>query len=150
MAIFQTSQSWVYCKAGKKHRDDRLAYRSIYDRYLGPNNVDYLVSNAERRLATKLYHDQKRNWNFDKYITLKKDQHNIFWRLVEHGYKVIGENSKVRFFIKGVKTTALNLVKTNIIIEEKLISDFPSCVTLYKYFEKKDNERKVRDQGGST
>ena len=52
---------------------------------------------------------------------------------------MIGENNKVRLFIKGVKTTALNLFKTNIMFEETLISDFPSCVTLYIYFEKKDN-----------
>ena len=50
VAIFQTSETWVYCKMEKKHRDGKIAFRGVYDRYLGTINVNHMASNAERSL----------------------------------------------------------------------------------------------------
>ena len=34
-AIFQKSEAWTYCKSGKNHRGDRIAFKAIYNDYLG-------------------------------------------------------------------------------------------------------------------
>ena len=64
---------------------------------------------------------KKRNWTFDKYATLHKEK---------HGYTGIDQRSKVRYLIKGIKTTGLDSVNTRIMSDEGLHQDFDRCVTL--------------------
>ena len=50
--------------------------------------------------------------------------------LIEHGYTGIDSRSKVRFLLDGIKTDKFDAVETRIMSDEKLRSDFDSCVTL--------------------
>ena len=54
--------------------------------------------------------------------------------LKEHGYSGIDDSSKVRHLLKGIRTDALDTVKTQILSSSTLRSDFSACVSLYKDF----------------
>jgi hypothetical protein len=56
----------------------------------------------------------------------------VFEGLMEHGYVGIDPRSRVRYPLDGIKTNQFNAVKTRIMSEEKLRTDFDSCVTLYQ------------------
>jgi hypothetical protein len=63
---------------------------------------------------------------------LFQQQHSVLEGLTEHGYVGIDPRSKVRYLLDGIKTNQFDAVKTRIMSEERLRSDFDSCVTLYQ------------------
>ena len=89
---------------------------------------------VERKLGMANYSSEKCNWNFKKYVKLHKDQHAILERLIEHGYAGIDARSKVRHLLKGIKTTAFDTVKTRIITDATLHTNFDACVNLFQDF----------------
>ena len=97
----------------------------------------------EKKLTQCSYTGEKRNWTFEKYATLHKEQHNILEILKDHGYTWIEQRSMVRYLSEGIKTTSLDSVKTRIMSDKSLRQYFDSCVTLYKEFvnESSTNER---------
>ena len=44
VAILQLSDAWTYLKPSKKHRDGRMGYKIIYNKYLVPINIDHMVA----------------------------------------------------------------------------------------------------------
>ena len=106
----------------------------LFDHYLGPNNTDNLASAAERKLETTTYTREGKHWNFEKYVRLHVEQHSILEGLVEHGYSGIDDRSKVRYLLAGIKTDRLNAVKTQIMANPALRTDFTGCVTLFQDF----------------
>ena len=54
-----------------------------------------MSTQAERKLETANYSNEKCNWNFEKYVKLHKDQRAILEGLIEHGYAGIDARSKV-------------------------------------------------------
>ena len=129
-SLFKNTEAWPYYKVGKKNEDGRKGFRSVWNHYLGPNNVDHMASAAEKVLATASYHGEKKSWNFEKYATLHMEQHNILESLVEHGYTGIDARSKVRYLNDGIKTSALDAVKNHILSDNILRGEF----SLYKDF----------------
>ena len=96
--------------------------------------MDNLSSGAEKNIELAQYSGENKRWNFDKYVRVHLDQHQILTDLKEHGYSGIDERSKVRHLLKGIKTDALDVVKTQILSSTTLRSDFSACVSLYKDF----------------
>jgi hypothetical protein len=132
--ICREEDCWSFIKPAQSTRDGRKAYWCLYDHYLGPNNVDNMASWAERKLRETHYQGEKKRWNFEKYVRTHVDQHSILSGLTEHGYAGIDEGSKVRLFVDGIRTNALDSVKTQIMATATLRSDFLGCVSLYKDF----------------
>ena len=132
--LFKNTEAWPYFKVGKKNEDGRKGFKSVWDHYLGPNNVDHMAASAEKLLASSSYQGEKKSWNFEKFATMHMEQHNILESLVEHGYTGIDARSKVRFLNEGIKSTSLDAVKTRIMSDNALRGDFAQCVTLYKDF----------------
>ena len=132
--IFQAHQAWTYAKSARRSRNARKGYFGIYNHYLGPNNVDHMASKAERCLQATCYRGETKGWNFEKYVTLHKEQHHILEGLERHGYKGIDDRSKVRYLNDGIKTTKLDTIKAAILASTNRRSDFDGCVTLYKDF----------------
>ena len=60
------------------------------------------------------------------------EQYSILQGLTGHGHTGIDEGSKVRYLIAGIKTTALDSVKIQIMTDTTLRVNFDSCVSLYK------------------
>ena len=127
-------ESWTYIKEAQRTRNGRLAFLNMWSHYLGPSNVDIMANDAERKLATANYVGEKRRWNFEKYVSLHKDQHTVLKGLMEYGYVGIDERSKVRHLIDGIKTEKLDTIKATILARQELRTDFDGCVNLYKDF----------------
>ena len=133
-SIARDHDCWTYVKPAQRRRDGRRAFLALWDHYLGPNNVDNMASNAERKLASTTYAGEKKRWNFEKYVKAHMDQHQIIESLVEHGHAGIDARSKTRWLLDGIKSQDLDVVKTQILANPTLRADFTGCVTLYKDF----------------
>ena len=83
--IFQVLYTWTYLDLDKKHHDGIMGYKLIYNYYLGLSNIYHVVAGAEKKFAKCTYTEVNRNWTFNNYYTLHKEQHNILGSLKEHG-----------------------------------------------------------------
>jgi len=132
--ITREHKCWTYVKPFQRKHDGRGAYRALWDHYLGPSNVDHLAAAAELKLETAKYTGKKKRYNFESYVRLHKDQHQILSDLTQHGYSGIDERSKVRHLMAGIRVSALDTVKSRILSDAKLCSNFDQSVTLYQDF----------------
>jgi len=134
--ILLTNDAFRVIKAAKKTRNGQLAYQLLYAHYLGPNNIGNVAGEAETVLNMVQYHGEKHQWNFEKYTLMHLRQHLILEALMAHGYVGINPGSKVCFLLAGIRCSALDAVKTRIILDEGLHTDFVCCITLFKDFVK--------------
>ena len=123
---------WTYVKSAQRTRDGRAGFQSLYNHFVGANRVDNMSTIAENKLQNTTYTGEKRRFNFERYVQIHVDQHNILDGLVRYGYSGIDERSKVRYLLNGIKTTALDSVKTRILSDSNLRSNFDACVTLFQ------------------
>lgn len=130
--ITREMDCWTYVRPAQRNRDGRLAFNNLYGHYLGVNNVDNMATQAEAKLTATTYNGEKRRWNFEKYVKLQVDQFTILEDLVQYGYAGIDERSKVRFLMNGIKTKDFDSVKTRIMSDETLRTDYDACVNLFK------------------
>jgi hypothetical protein len=137
--LTREQECWSYVRPAQHTRDDCLAYQGLRGHYIGVNNVDNMSAKAEHTLQTTSYGGKKRQWNFEKYVRTHIDQHSILEGLKEHGYVGIDERSKVRHLVAGIKVASMDAVKSRILSDEKLRSDFDACVNLYQDFLKQSN-----------
>ena len=103
-----------------------------------------MSSLAEKLLQTTTYTGEKRRWTFERYVKVHIDQHSILEGLVQHGYSGIDSRSKVRHLVDGIKTTTLDPVKTRILSDATLRSDFDACVNLFQDFIKQSASTDIR------
>ena len=89
-----------------------------------------MASTAERKLSTTTYAGEKKRWNFEKYVKVHMDQHQIIEGLVEHRHAGFDECSKTRWLLDEIKTEELDIIKTQILANPTLRSDFTGCVNL--------------------
>ena len=87
-----------------------------------------------RHLCETSYHSNKCNWNFEKYVTVHKEQHNILQSLEEYGHKGIYDQSKVIYLNNVIKNNKLGTINATTIYSDDYSGDFDECVTLYKDF----------------
>jgi hypothetical protein len=62
------------------------------------------------------------------------EQHSVLDGLKYYGYAGIDDSSKVRHLLKGIKTTELDVCKTQVMVIPYLRDDFASTVELYSTF----------------
>ena len=67
----------------------------FYEHYLGPNKVYHLYTSLTCTLQNLDYHEEEKNWNFEKYQAAHLDQHSISVGLEGHGYSGIDKCAKV-------------------------------------------------------
>ena len=135
---------WTYVRAATRRRDGRKAFLGLKNHYLGVNHVDNMASQAEFKLDNSTYNGETRRWNFEKYVNTHKEQHAIIESLVQHGHSGIDPRSKVRKLLNGIKTKELDVVKTAILSNERLRSDFDASVNLIQDFIKQMATEKPR------
>ena len=63
---------------------------------MGASSVDNMSSLAEKNLKVTQYKGELKKWNFEKYVRVHMDQHQILVDLKDHGYAGINDCSKVR------------------------------------------------------
>ena len=138
-SLLRDKDCWTYMQHATRRRDGRSAFMGLKDHYLGKNNVDNQATMAERKLQTTSYTGEGRRWNFKKYVQTHVNQHQILTDLTRHGYTGIDPRSKVRYLMDGIKTKELNHVKTRIMSDTGLRSDFEASVNLFQDFIKQDH-----------
>jgi len=147
LALTREHDCWSHVRPAQRNTDGRQAFLGLKGHFLGANNVDNMAAEAESRLTTTHYHGEQRRWNFERYVKSHVDQHHILDGLHEHGYAGIDARSKVRHLMDGIKTNAFEAVKTRILSEPTLRSDFDSCVNLFKdYIKQKGAGSNIQDR----
>ena len=92
-------EAWIYAKRACKLCNGKAAFCSIFDHYLGSNNVNHMTTKEERKLLTTTYHG-------------KKKQHNILKSIYDYGQNGIDEHLKVWYLNDGIKNTKLDIIKS--------------------------------------
>ena len=123
---------WTHIKPFAKKKDGRGAFLALWAYYLGKQNVDNQATTSEKGLELATWSGDTKRYTFDDYVKIHMDHHSVLTDLTAHGYAGIGERSKVRHLLKGIKTFKLDSIKAAILASDNLRSDFGSCVTLYK------------------
>jgi len=125
---------WTHIRAAAKTRNGRMAYFILVEQYLGGSFTQTMAGKAENTLKTLAYTGNSRRFDFERFASLHKDQHNILTDLTEHGYKGIDEGTKVRHLLTGIQDPLLATVKTMILADKAYNRDFDASVNLCKTF----------------
>ena len=132
--LTRSHDCWTFVRKAQKERDGRAAFFNLKNHFLGPSHIDSMAKAAELRLTTLSYSGEQRRWNFQRYVKGHVDQHIILEGLVQYGYAGIDKRTKVRHLMDGIKTTALDPVKSTIIATPEYRHDFDKCVGLFVDF----------------
>ena len=93
-----------------------------------------MAATAEHKLINTTYREDRRHSDFERYATLHNLQHTIFEGLKEYGHAGMDEGDKTIHLIVGIKTTALDSVKTQILCNADLRQKFAKCVVIFKNY----------------
>jgi hypothetical protein len=127
---------FVYIKPALRTRNGREAYMLLFDHFLGPNNVRNMASAAKTKLTGTLYNGEKKRFTWETYTRIHTEQQSVLNGLKDYGYASIDDSSKVRHLLKGIKTTELDVCKTQVMASPSLRDDFTATVELYSTFTK--------------
>jgi hypothetical protein len=130
---------FVYIKPSLRTRNGRDASILLFDHFLGPNNVGNMASAAETKLTGTLYNGEKKHFTWETYFRIHTEQHSVLNGLKDYGYAGIDDSSKVRHLLKGIKTTELDVCKTQVMASPSLRDYFTETVELYSTFIKQMN-----------
>ncbi|KAI2510528.1 Reverse transcriptase (RNA-dependent DNA polymerase) [Fragilaria crotonensis] len=142
--ITREHSCWTYVKPAQRTRDGRMAFLSLYQHFLGPNNVDNMATLAEDKLKNTVYNGEQRRWDFERYVNVHKQQHSIMEGLIEHGYTGIDPRSKVRFLLDGIKTDKFDAVKTRIMSDESFAVTLTPALPFTRTTSDRPRSRNIR------
>jgi hypothetical protein len=125
---------FVYIKPALRTRNIRDACMILFDHFLRPNNVGNISSEAEKKLTGTLYNGEKKCFAWETYLRIHTEQHSVLNGLKDYGYAGIGDSSKVRHLLKGIKTTELDVCKTQVMASPYMRDNFAANVELYSTF----------------
>jgi len=105
---------------------------------LGGDRITSTGSAIVAKLQTFSYDGDRKNFNFDKYVTLHVEQHNIHADLTEYGVTPLDESFKILWlwFQNGIKCSALDAVKASINTNKALFTRFDSVEDAYVDFKR--------------
>ena len=111
-------------------QDDQAVFFNIHKQFLGIDHVARHAAEAERKLQTSHYDGEKKGWDWDKYITLHKEQHAIMESLTDYGYSGMNNGTKVGHFLQGIKSIELKAA-VNVVWAQpkKYETDFDATVS---------------------
>ena len=130
--LTRNHECWTYVKPAQRSRDGRQGYTLPFDHYLGQNSTANQVSLAEAKLKNSLYHGECHRWNFEKFVSMQVEQHEILNGLTKYGCSGIDDGSKVYYLLGGIKTKDLDPAKVQIMASPGLRQDYEGCVNLYQ------------------
>jgi hypothetical protein len=61
---------WVYIKPAQNGKIGRLAYKLLFDHYLGPKNVGNMDNAAKTKLSSILYNGEKKRFRWETYVRI--------------------------------------------------------------------------------
>jgi hypothetical protein len=128
---------FLYINPALRTRNGRAAYMILFDHFLGPHNAVNMASVAETNLTGTLYNGEKKRSTWETYIRIHTEQHSVLNGLKDYDYADIDDSSNVRHLIKGIKTTELDVCKTQVVAIPSIRDYFAATVELYSTFIKK-------------
>ena len=126
--IFDKTPVWIHCKSIKNH-DGRAFWFIIKQLLLGSDHVNVMTNALERRLKSLTYEGETKTWTFRKYRDAHKEIQEEARDLEKSGYAGIDKRSQVRHFLDGLKGTALDTCRNQIISDERLRSNFDAAAS---------------------
>jgi len=112
-ACWGKSSWWAQVKK-IKGKNGRQVWRILHTVLLGGDRIMTTGSAIVAKLETFTYDGDKKNFNFNKYVTLHVEQHNLDADLAEYGVSALDESLKILWFQNGIKCSALDAVKASI------------------------------------
>ena len=80
---------------------------NVHEQILNYNHMARQTADAKRKLKNCHYDGEKKGWDWDKHVTLHKEQHTIMESLADHGYSDIDDCTNIHCFPLGIKSTGL-------------------------------------------
>ena len=90
--------------------DGRAAWMILMQTFLGPQHVPLQAAIYENKLADTHYDGESTRFTFDRYCEIHQLAHARLEALCEHGYHGMDEGTKIRAFLKGIRTEKLRTV----------------------------------------
>jgi hypothetical protein len=125
---------FIYIKPDLRTRNGRYAYMLLFDHFLGPDNVGSMASKAETKLTGTFYNGEKKRFTWKTDVRIHTEQYSFLNGLKNYGYAGIDDSSKVRRLLKGIKTTELDVCKTQVMASPSLCDNFAVTVELFSTF----------------
>jgi hypothetical protein len=134
-ACWGKSSWWTHVKK-VKGKNGRQVWRILHATLLGGDRITATGSAIVTKLQSFRYEGDRKNFNFDKYVTLHVEQHNQHSNLTEYGVKPLDESLKIHWFQDGIKCTTLDAVKAAITTNKEKYSKFDSVKEAYVDFKR--------------
>ena len=113
--------------------DRRSAYFSIESFMLGNDHSSSLISAAEQGLRDTTFTTNVKNWKIDDYVSKHMEFHSkLNDKQERETYSGMYENQKVDKLLDGLKHSHFIGLRSNILTNEKLRSDFNATVAHVK------------------
>ena len=126
---------FTYLKPFQRRKDGRGAYYALYNQFLGPNNANNTASKAESKINALRYLGDRQRFTFETYTRLLKEQFHILNNLAARdGHAAIDAASQVRKLMNGIKTSKLDIIKSQILASPALQTNLDACINLYNDF----------------
>jgi hypothetical protein len=119
-----------------KGKNGRQVWRILHATLLGGDRITATGSAIVTKLQSFKYEGDRKNFNFDKYVTLHVEQNNQHSDLTEYGVKPLDESLKIHWFQGGIKCTTLDAVKAAITTNKEKYSKFDSVKDAYVDFKR--------------
>ena len=134
-ACWSKSIWWTHVKS-IKGKNGRQVWRILHATLLGQDRITASGSAIVTKLQSFRYEGDRKNFNFDKYVTLHVEQHNLHADLIEYGVQPLDESLKILWFQDGIKCTTLDAVKAAIATNKEKYSKFDSVKDAYVDFKR--------------
>ncbi len=83
------------------------------------------------KIQTLTYDRDKPHFNFDKYVQLHVEQHNLHKDLEDYGVPALTEDLKIIWFEQGIKTKAFEVIKATVMANKGNYQTFQSVQDAY-------------------
>ena len=134
-ACWGKSSWWTHVKK-VNGKNGRQVWRILHATLLGKDRITSSGNAIVTKLQSFRYEGDRKNFNFDKYVTLHVEQHNLHADLIEYGVQPLDESLKILWFQDGIKCTTLDAVKAAIATNKEKYSKFDSVKDAYVDFKR--------------
>jgi hypothetical protein len=106
-------------------RDGRGSWLALLNHYEGDAQRDRGKDAAYASIANAKYHDEKKRFAFETYITIHQEAYED---LEQYG-EVISQDKRVRDLLQGIKDPTAKAAKETVLATPHLRSNFTNAVT---------------------
>jgi hypothetical protein len=131
--ITRAHDCWTYVKPAQRTKYGRRAF--CYGiTSLDPTTLITWYQKQKLSLDRSVIMSKERSGPGKKYVQIHAEQYAVLNGLTDYGYSGIDNGTKVRKLMAGIKTDALDTVKSAVLASPALRTNYPDVVTLYGDF----------------